>query len=310
MLKRVFGFLVLAFALFGTQCWAQENCINEDGPVSCSFRPGTTTGTFDFSGTGDGVLTIQFKTVLTPFSLTVTVNPFDNMVDFSEFPEGTTAYTYSSRGQHDQYDITGTAGGPNGTPRKNIDYTGLIDVTLSYFYSSEDQSFSPAFGHAPGASTTFSEDILTSFSTPPVSDPGGTMKGKTPGLSSLAALKKPNDNDTICFVSPTQLQTISASQVDEIDVAFRLFSGGSCSGTPLRDKTAHLTLALTDSSGNFISSVTVKDKEDGGNKFHWEPDERVNELDLSTEGLATGNYYTITVISDKAGPKSVTFKLI
>lgn len=240
MFKRVSVLLAFAFALFGTQCWAQENCSpsdNEGGGVLCTFDSNNTTGIFDFSGKGgppgDGVLTIHFKTVLRPFTLTVTVKPFDNMVDFTEFPVGTTAYTYSN-GAVIQYDITGNAGGPNRTPQKNVNYTGLIDITLSYFYNSDEESFSPAFGHAPGKSTTFSEDIITSFSTPPVppppppGDPGGTMKGKTPGLSSLAALKKPNDGDTICFVSPTQQQppqVISASQVDEIDVAFQLFSG-------------------------------------------------------------------------------------
>ena len=50
-----------------------------ESPFSCSitFSPGTTgisTGVFDFSSVGDGIIKFQFDTVLTTFTLTVSAN--------------------------------------------------------------------------------------------------------------------------------------------------------------------------------------------------------------------------------------------
>jgi hypothetical protein len=315
MRKSIFALLALAISLFGTQCWAQ--CGGELQPpcppsITKTFSPGITTNTYDFSGTGNGVLTVHFVTVLTMFDLTVTVNPATLPFDPNEFPAGTVAVTYCN-GQKDQYDFSGTAvsGGFNGVPVKGKDYQGLIDILLSYF-TCQAENYTPAFAHAPGDSTTFTEDILSFYSSTPtcssaeLCDP--TMGGKTPGLSTLAAAREALiETDTFCFVSPTEGQTFSAEEVEEIEVAFQLSAGagGSCpiTGQPIRDKTARFSIAMTDSNGNFLSRPVLRDKEEG-NKFHWDNKNGLNEFDLSTEGLTPG-HYTITLRSTKFSAQNV-----
>ncbi len=279
MCKRIFALFALAISLFGTQCWAStcsptpvitspsltSPSASVAGP-SCTntFSPTDTTGTYDFSGTGDGIITVKFVTVLTTFTLTATVNHTIDPLDPNEFPAG-----------------------PNGVPVKGTDYKGLINLTLSYltFRTIDD----PAFGHAPGDSTTITEDILTGYSSSPTAiDP--TMDGSTPGLSSVVALDEPQAGDTYCPVSPSPGQTFSAAQVKVIEVTFQLFmfSGVSCTGTgtPLRDKTARFSLSMTDTSGNIVFPPLL-DKEEA-NKFHWDNKDGLNEFDLSTVGLAPG----------------------
>src|SRR6266705_1112583 len=199
--KRTIGFLAVAFALFGTQCWA-ATCLSEGVSCTNTFSPADTTGTYDFSGTGNGKLTVQFDTVLTTFTLTVTVNHTIDPLDPSEFPTGTVCVQYEFNGsQCDEYDFTGNKNGPNHVPQRNIDYKRLITLTLEYF--TFQTANTPAFGHAPGdnATAVYSEDILTGYSTFPVFDP--TMSGTLPGLSSVAALREPlTENDTYCWVSP------------------------------------------------------------------------------------------------------------
>jgi len=175
---------------------------------------------------------------------------------------------------------------------------------LSYFNSQPVHN--PAFGHAPGDSTTITEDILTGYSSSPtVGDP--TMDGSTPGLSSVVALDEPLSEvgDKFCLVSPAGNLTFSAAQVKVIEVTFQffMFSNGSCTGTPLRDKTARFSLSMTDAFGNFVSFPALLDKEEA-NKFHWDNKDGLNEFDLSTVGLAPGNY-TITLFSSKFSPQSV-----
>ena len=130
------------------------------------------------------------------------------------------------------------------------------------------------------------------------------MDGSTPGLSSVVALNVPLSQvgDTFCLVSPTPGQTFRAAQVKVIEVTFQLFmfSGGSCTGTPLRDKTARFSLSMTDAFGNFLSFPALLDKEEA-NKFHWDNKNGLNEFDLSTVGLAPGKY-TITLFSSKFSP--------
>ncbi len=310
MSKRTIILLALAISLFGTRCWAQTACGGIDQPpcplsITNTFSPGVTTNTYDFSGTGDGRLTVTFVTVLTTFTLTATVNHTIDQFDPNEFPAGTVAVTYCN-GKQDQYDFTGNAGGPNGVPVKGTDYQGLIDVLLSYF-TCQVENYTPAFAHAPGDITTFTEDILAFYSSIPFrGDP--TMDGTLPGLSSLAAAREPLiETDAFCFVSPTKGQTFSAAQVKVIEVAFQLSAGagGSCpiTGQPIRDKTAHFSIAMTDSFGNFLSRPVLRDKEEG-NKFHWDNKNGLNEFDLSTVGLAPGNY-TITLRSTKFSPQNV-----
>jgi hypothetical protein len=306
MCKCIFALLALAISLLGAPSWAATCGGIDQSPcpsITNTFSPGTTTGTYDFSSSGDGILVVKFVTVLTTFTLTATVNHTIDPLDPNEFPVGTVCVTYST-GQCDQYDFTGNAGGPNGVPVKGTDYKGLITLTLSYF--ANQTVHNPAFGHASGDSTTITEDILTAYYTPTLFfDP--TMDGSTPGLSSVAALDEPLSQvgDTFCLVSPAENQTFSAAQVKVIEVTFQLFmfSGGSCTGTPIRDKTVRFSLSMTDSFGNFISFPALTDKEEA-NKFHWDNKNGLNEFDLSTVGLAPGKY-TITLFSSKFSPQSV-----
>jgi uncharacterized protein YkuJ len=285
---------------------------------SCTntFTAADTTGNYDFSGNGNGILVVKFVTVLQTFTLTVTVNHNIDQFDLSEFPSGTMAITYSN-GQKSQYDFTGNVvGSPNGVPVRGTDYLGLIDLTLYYNTDATTITYEPAFAHAPGDTTTFTEDILIGYSAStatscslglPACDP--TMDGSTPGLSSAAAAAKPLvENDTYCLVSPTAT-SFSLSQTKVIEITFQLFSSGTCpgTGTPIRDKTAHFTLALFDSSGNISSFPPVVDKEEG-NKVHWDNKAGVNEFDLSTKGLAPGNYQ-VTVRSSKTPPQKLSFTL-
>jgi hypothetical protein len=280
-----------------------NNCFN-------SFSPEATTGVYDFTGGFNGRLVVQFDTVLTNFDLTVTLShPTSPPLDPREFPAGTVCVKYSVSSQCVQYDFTGTAGGPNGVPVKNKDYKGLITLTLSY--DSTQPINRPAFGHAPGDITTFTEDILTSYSADPVPeiiillkaaklplDGDPTMGGRTPGLSSVIALDEPpTESDSFCNLTLTPTN-VSSDQKPQVEVTFRLFASG-CTGTPLRDKTATLSLSTTDSGGNIIFPP-LRNVE--GNKFHWANKTGQNEYDISLDGLApTSGFqpYAITIISSK-----------
>ena len=331
MRRPMLGLIALAISLFGTQCWAQTPCGVEE--VNChTFTSSSTTFTYNFS---DGShLTVQFVTVLTMFDLRVgESHPTDStaicegpcpnpiVLDPKEFPSGTVCVRYPTnpQGVCDQYDFTGNAGGPNGVPVRNIDYKGLITLTLSYFTSPTFTVHNPAFGHAPGdnATAVYTEDILTSYfqAPPPVitlltsaessaSDP--TMGGTLPGLSSVAALDEPlTESDTVCSltVSPTN---VASGQKPEVEITFKLFSSSSCSGTALRDKTARLSVSTTDTSGN-VTFPALKNVE--ANKFHWDSKNGLNEYDISTEGLADGRY-NVTVFSSKFSPQSTNFCLV
>jgi hypothetical protein len=310
MYRRILRFLVLAFSLFSTQCWAGTCFFDAEGVPSCTntFSPTDTTGTYDFSATGDGKIIVRFDRIRTTFTLTVTVNHTIDPLDPNEFPDGTVCVAYELNGfQCDEYDFSGNKGGPNGVPVKGQDYNGMIEVDLSYLTSQTVHT--PAFCHAPGdnATAVCSEDILVGYSNFPFSDP--TMDGIVPGLSSVVALDEPLlETDTFCWVSPPPNSTFTSGQ--EIEVAFQLFSGanGTCpnTGTPIRDKTARFSLSTTDTNGNVVFP-RLRDKEEG-NKFHWDDENGVNEFDLSTEGLAPGTY-TITVFSNKFSPQSRNFTL-
>jgi hypothetical protein len=316
MLIRIFALFVLAFGLFVAQTQATTStCVgasseSEGPPPSCSntFTPGgVTTGVYDFTGTGDGKLIVSFDTILNSFTLTVTVNHTIDPIDFTVFPPGTACVPYAFNGRLcDQYDFTGNAGGPNGVPVKNVDYRHLITLTLSYL--TFQTTHTPAFGHAPGDITTFTEDILTGYSSDPVAgDP--TMTGQGPGLSSVVALDEPlTGNGTICNLQPPPGSTYSAASTPVIEVTFQLFNNSSCSGTPLRDRTARLSLSYFDPATQSTVFPPIVDKEEAG-KFHWDNKAQVNEYDLSTVGLPTGQYYTITVFSSNASPKSTSFFL-
>jgi hypothetical protein len=290
---------------------ATTTCFNDGGfGSSCdiAFGPDDNVGVYEFYA--HGRLVVQFENVLTSFHLIVTVNSATNPLplDSKEFPPGTLCVHYPSADTNtcNRYDFSGTAGGPNGVPIKNQDYKGLITLTLSY--DTDLTVHRPAFGHAPGEITTFTEDILTSYSEQAVSDP--TMGGKTPGLSSVVALDEQlTEIDTVCSltVTPTHVAN-DPDQKPQVEVSFRLFSSSTCTGTPLRDKTAILSLSTFDSSGNLVFPP-VKNVE--GNKFHWDNKNGLNEYDISLEGLApatsTLQQYAVTIFSSKFSPQIALF---
>jgi hypothetical protein len=309
----VLGLLALAISLRGTQSRAQETgCFfnEEGGGLTCMFSPGTTTHTYDF-GT-NGRLRVAFAGgVLRTFDLTVTVVTLTDAqlaarLDPNVFPEGTTCFHYGSPTGCKEYAFTGNAGGPNGVPVKNVDYRAPIKLELTYF--SSDPPNDPAFGHAPGESTTFSEDILTEYIKPLLTD--DTMDGSTPSLSSVIALNKPlQQNDTFCWVSPTDGQIFRVGA--EVEVAFKLFPSGPCvnnTGKAIRDSFARLSLARVDALGQVVAVVTVR-SDDGGKHFQFDNEDRVNEREIDTEGLTPGSY-VITVRSNKFPPQSRQIQLV
>jgi hypothetical protein len=330
MFIRIFGLFALAFALFGTQTRAATStCLGvvpESGGPSCTITfssggSGVNIGVYDFTGTGDGKLVVSFDTVLDMFNLTVTVNHTIDPTDTTVFPQGTVCVVYATNGsQCDQYDFTGNTSNPvHGLPIKNVDYQHLITLTLSYLTFQTART--PAFGHAPGDITTFTEDILTSYSSDPPpptnigltltpvdsSDGDPTMGGKTPGLSSVVALDEPVGSGSICNITLNPSGgTYSAALVHDIEVTFQLFSNSDCTGTSLRDRTARISVSTTDTNGNTIFPPLV-DKEEA-NKFHWDNTAGVNEYDLSTLGLPPGTY-TLTIFSSNAPSNHTSFVL-
>ncbi len=319
MFIRIFGLFALAFALFGTPCRAvsSANCTPGEGFIACQFSPTVTSATFDF--TPDGVFAFQFDTVLTTFTLNVTANEVTSItnLDPSEFPTGTVCIQYTT-GFCVRYDVTGSAGGPNGVPIRGVDYRGLITVLLNYdsFYTPHI----PAFGHAPGDNATdiFSEDILTSYvdeHAPPCTNEceGPAMGGKTPGISSFAALDKPFANggqgDVVCFPGVTAVpQNSSSGKNPIVEVSFKLVASNCNTDPPLRDKTATLFVASVDPNNppNLVFASLIN----GGdsNKFHFDNKNGVNVQDINTNKLPSGLYF-VTVSSTLFSPVTTTFTI-
>jgi hypothetical protein len=309
MAKRILVLLVLSLTLLIAPSWG-ATCTQfvPGNPCTNVVSPADTTAIYEFGS--QGRLVVQFETLLTTFSLTVTTsNPSNTTLqgelDPNEFPSGTSCVQYPSADLNTciVYSFTGsgtTGNGPNGVPVKNIDYQGLITLTLSYF--TFQTVHTPAFGHAPGDITTFTENILTSYSANPVaSDP--TMSGKTPGLSSVVALDEPlTSSNTGCPLTLTPTNNPSG-QKPEVEVTMKIVSGTDCTATGLRDKTASLSVSMTDSAGN-ESFPALKNTE--GNKFHWDNKNGLNEYDISLEGLSDGQY-TATAFSSKVSPESADF---
>jgi hypothetical protein len=298
--------LAVVISLFGTQSRA---CTGEGGFISCAFDSGTLTNTYDFGS--DGRLVVKFESVLTSFTLNVAVNHTIDPIDPKEFPAGTTCVQYGNNGGLcDQYDFTGNAGGPNGVPVKNTNYKGLITLTLTYINSPSQTVLNPAFGHAPGdnATAVYSEDILTAYSSLPAFVPDPTMSGKTPSLSSVAALYEPfAQTDTFCDFESAAVEGNSVQEGEDVEIAFRLAAGspGTCSPAgSIRDKTARFTVWTIDTLGN-VAFPTLAVKVEG-NKFHWDSKNGLNELDLSTAGLPSGTYY-VTVTSTLFPPQDTSF---
>jgi hypothetical protein len=312
---RILVLFVLALLLFVTPSWAQSNCGEEESPCSItqSFSPGVTTGIYDFTGSNDGYLVVQFDTVLTSFTLTVTLDFTTNsalLLDPTEFPANTVCVQYQSQGLNNcvQYDISATASSPNGLPVRNVDYKGLITVTLSYFTAEGFMVQTPAFGHAPGDTlpTTFTVNILVAYSDdticPNSCDP--TMVGKIPTPSSLIGLaEKLTSSNTGCPLTLTTTN-VASGQKPQVEVTLNEVSGSDCTVKGLRDKTASLSVSAEDSSGHFAGLPALNNVE--GNKFHWDAKNGLNEYDISIDGLADGTY-AVTVISSQISPQKAAF---
>jgi hypothetical protein len=316
MAKRIFTLLVLSLALFTTPSWAAtcDPTTGDGSPfsITCHFVPGPSgTATFDFGPQGDGTMTMQFETVLTFFDVTLTATEFaviPNPLDPNEFPTGTVCIKYFN--EHCvRYDFSGnaTSGGLDSVPVKGVDYRGLITLTLNYNRSSTQPVQIPAFAHAPGLnsdSTTFSEDILTSYvdtgSNCPSCIPDPAMGGKTPGISPFAPLYKPLPTapSVVCSLTATY-QTSASDQNPILEVAFKLVaSGGNCSTGPfLRDKTASLSVALNSTSISFADLINGGDS----NKFHFDNKSGANVQDINTNKLPAGRYI-VTVRSSLFAP--------
>jgi hypothetical protein len=312
---RILALFVLTLLLFVAPSWAQQNCGGEE-QISCSisqnFSPGVTTGIYDFTQASDGYLIVQFDTVLTNFTLTVTLDFTTNTVlgpelDPTEFPAGTVCVQYPSQGANNcvQYDLSGSPA----LPVKNVDYKGLINLTLSYFTAGGFVVQTPAFAHAPGDTTppAFTVNILDAYSDdticPLCEDP--TMHGKIPTPSSLIALNERlanNGNDLFCSLTLTTTN-VASGQKPQVEVTLAEATG-ACGGAGLRDKTASISVSAQDSNGNFAGFPALKNVE--ANKFHWDAKSGLNEYDISTDGLADGTY-TVTVFSNQIPPQSGLF---
>jgi len=310
MYIRVLALLVLALVLMVGPSFAATCFVSEGNSCSNLVTPNDTTAIFDFTGAGKGYLVVQFDTVLTTFTLTVTTTGFTDTLDPSEFPAGTVCVPYSTNGGNCvQYNLGGTAGGPNGVPVKNTDYKGLIGLTLSYFAGGVEGFTvqTPAFGHAAGDGTVVTVNILDAYSDNTICgaacDP--TMHGKIPTPSGLIALNElltNNGNDLFCGLTLTTTN-VASGQKPQVEVTLAEATG-ACGGAGLRDKTASVSVSAQDSSRNFAGFPALKNVE--ANKFHWDGKNRLNEYDISTDGLADGTY-TVTVFSSQISPQSACF---
>jgi hypothetical protein len=296
----------------------------EGSPFSCSitFSPGTagtSTGVFDFSTQQDGIITFQFDTVLTTFTLTVSANEVTSVqIDPDSEVAGATCITYfrsNNTSNHDcvRYDVAGSGGaGLDGLPLRGTDYRGLINTTLKY--ESFEQIQMPVFGHAPGdTNQIFSENIITSYvdenAPPSTPNPDPAMGGKTPGLSSLAALTQPFANGAsglfVCQYLTATPQKSTSGNNPIVEVTFRLATtqANCITGPYLRDKTASLTVATSPGLA-FVNLVNDGDS----NKFHFDNKSGANIQDINTNKLPSGTYF-VTVISEQFSPVTTTFTI-
>lgn len=320
MYIRILALVALSLLLFTAPSYAatpgSASCTPGDGNITCDFTP-TPAGLiaiYDFTSSGRGYLVVQFDTVLTNFALTVTPTSFTDTIETpDDFPVGTVCVGYDPNGGSCvQYNFSGTAM-PNGVPVKDVDYKGMITLTLSYL--STQPVHEPAFGHAPGDTTVITDDILSSYSAEPpcteltctVIEP--TMSGKTPGLSSVVALDEPlpASASNFCFIgalSAVRQTSNSQSGNPLIEVSFKLEN--CVSGAAVKDKTATLSVAQVDPSGNFATFPSLINGGDA-NKFHWDGKNGINVQDVNTVGLMSGQQYTVTVISSVFSPQSAIF---
>ncbi len=313
---RILAFVALAFVFCVVPVSAQ-GC--PAGAQCFTFDANTLSHTFDFGV--DGAITFQFDAVLASFELDVSaVEDAPFTFTGTDFPATTTCIPYNAfvggNGGHCvRYNVTGAGGGS--VPVKGVNFRGLITVTLRYESNQSIQI--PAFGHAPGDATdaAFSENILTSYVDPNAPSCSGsgcgdpTMGGKTPGISSFEAFNVPFDPATqtgdICSLSAV-FQKSASGQNPLVEVSFKLVSGNcfatNPAPTPLRDKTATLSVAFTDTSNHLVFANLIN----GGdaNKFHFDNTTGTNVQDINTSGLAPRLYY-VTVISTKFPPVTTTF---
>ncbi len=282
---RILAFVALAFVFCVVPVSAQ-GC--PAGAQCFTFDANTLSHTFDFGV--DGAITFQFDAVLASFELDVSaVEDAPFTFTGTDFPATTTCIPYNAfvggNGGHCvRYNVTGAGGGS--VPVKGVNFRGLITVTLRY----ENPNAPSCSGSGCG-------------------DP--TMGGKTPGISSFEAFNVPFDPATqtgdICSLSAV-FQKSASGQNPLVEVSFKLVSGNcfatNPAPTPLRDKTATLSVAFTDTSNHLVFANLIN----GGdaNKFHFDNTTGTNVQDINTSGLAPRLYY-VTVISTKFPPVTTTF---
>ncbi len=285
--------------------------------ISKTFSPGVTSNLYDFDTDS---LRVDFPEVLRTFSLTVTRRLITDAelsarLDPNVFPAGTACFHYdSSPTVCTPYDFTGNAGGPNGLPQKDVDYTAAITLTLIYL--SRDVIRTPAFGHARGDSATFTEDILRNYSDFPMSPPpeggGGdpTMDGQADGFSSVIALNEPLAmNGNFCGFEGDLAKRQTFKPGDEIDVEFRLTTRPNCTGRPIPDAIARISVVKIVNGQFELQQIRSSDKdEELGNRFRFDAKERVYEFSLNTKRFGQGDF-ALTVFSNKFSPRTVRFKL-
>lgn len=319
MRKRLFGFVVVALVLVCTESWAPTSGSAVPTPASpeigvCGepaspcithvFTVGDDSFLYDFTAVDGSSIRVTFVGgVRRTFSLTVddvrlTDAQLAARLDPRVFPD-TSCFHYFDNMCH-EYAFSGNAGGANGTPVIGDDYGPPIHLRLTYF--TPDEAFDPAFGHAPEESRIFRRDILIDYFREVRSD--DTMDGSTPTMSSVIALnRRLEENDKFCWVSPQDFQPFKVG--DDVEVAFRLFASGPCTGNPgrpLRDRDARLSLAKFVNGEFVFQHIRTK-------HFRFERGEGVNEAEIETEGLTPGTYF-ITVRSDEFSPETRRIVLV
>src|ERR1700675_1466920 len=93
MYIRVLALFALVLVLMAGPSFA-ASCATDGNSCSNLVTPTDTTAIFDFSSGGKGYLVVQFDTVLTTFTLTVTTSGFTDTLDPTEFPAGTVCVQY------------------------------------------------------------------------------------------------------------------------------------------------------------------------------------------------------------------------
>jgi hypothetical protein len=94
---RALAISALSLVMFAAPSRA-ASCVTDGTTCTNTVSPADTTAIFDFQQAGNGILIVQFDTVLTTFDLTVTLNTTFHPLDPNEFPAGTICVPYTGTG--------------------------------------------------------------------------------------------------------------------------------------------------------------------------------------------------------------------